>query len=228
MAIDNLRRVLAAPPRSEVLTVAEFEEAERKIHLVKQEKSKSGSSSPSRSVGTGFTYIQRKPSSPMTEEQKAKSREASQRAKERNAAAGIERNIRQELSTWLTECFHRGLDRLLDRVTKEAWEKVHGNGELDREGTHVYFEKTFKPVITKLSRECVKVEPLFDGRIAVRLAKDEHVVEMREELENLTAWPQRETKFLVKCISDDCRFWLDGAREKNAALLVPEESLMEA
>ena len=97
-AIKDLNRVLAEPPRSEMLSKIELDKREAAIVLERQNKIKAQNSSGAnrKSKGTGFLYID-KTVSPLTPEQMEQSRLASERAQKRERCASLVRQFRNAM-----------------------------------------------------------------------------------------------------------------------------------
>jgi hypothetical protein len=190
-ALDNLRRVLAAPPRSEILTISEFEDSERKIQLVKQEKQRAGGAAPSKSEGTGFTYIDRKPSRPMTPEQKAKSREAAEWSKQRAKAAATERVLQKQLTDFISEW----LVQVWKEVAQESHEPAIAMGaDPDPDNLAATDERfvkavldTAKPAISFLSRTCVRYQAVDLTSFKIGFADSDTLLAAREKADDLMA-----------------------------------------
>jgi hypothetical protein len=231
-AISSLNKVLAAPPRSEVLTLAEFEENERKIQLSKQQKVSAGSSAPKKSKGCGILYIDRKtPSQPMTAEQKEKSRKASEWAKQRNLAADHERKQRNNFEYCITDflrtnffdSMHKNFEHLGPDIRKNIAEEPD---KIERAIEHQFcvVMKSAKPVISKLCRLCIQVEPVGNNKVAVGFAEPDSLdtPENREEMEAELPFPSAERKGIVDDILFSAKYWLEKMHEAKSACEVAE------
>jgi hypothetical protein len=205
-AITQLEHVLAQPPRCEVLTVAEFEKHEREIQLQKQVKQVArAAATPAKSEGTGFIYIDRKrPSQPMTEEQKAKSRQAAEWAKLRNRWAENERKVQNQLVEFILNGLRQDAINFCEKEQADEW-----TTEQTIRRTLTYIE----PTVRRLSRFAIRCQAEDLKRIAIGFADHESLAAKVEELVEMMSLPKEAREDMQNALLQDCERFIDFKKE---------------